>query len=123
MSDIEPAPESVMPDEMFEKHYERVFSVPGPGDGIINPRGLKDSRRADIADTVSKVRPQLTERFPELQEVDPLVIDELAVYIGFIERYACESGIRVEHDSQRRRRDLDPNSAENVLRRRHELGV
>lgn len=123
MSDREPTAESVMTDEMFERHYERVFGKPGPADGLLNPRDLKGNRRADIDDTVAKVRPYLTEGFPELQEVDTLIIDELAVYIGFIDRYAFEDGIRAEHYIRAQRQSLDPNSAENVLRRQHELGV
>jgi hypothetical protein len=123
MAERADTPPSVMTNDMFERHYERVFGSGSPIDGLVDPTGLKQARRNDIADTVALVRPKLTERFPELEAVDPLVVDELAVYISFFERGGCEAGIRIGHDETRRRARLDPNSPENVAARRAELGI
>ena len=114
---------SLMTAELFEKHHERVFSNGSPIDGLTNPSTLKEERRSYIAESVDLIRPKLIERFPALETVDPSVIDELAVYIGFFERGSLESGIRIGHNETLRRARMDPNSAENVLARKMEMGV
>ena len=82
MAEKSKTPQSVMTDEMFEQHHERVFANGSPIDGLINPDGLKEARKDDIADTIAQVRPKLIERFPALEAIDPLVVDELAVISG-----------------------------------------
>lgn len=97
MSDTKP---EIMPIELYEEGYEKVYANGGPADHIFPSQAwLEESRRIDIEDSYVKFRASVAEMLAKLGIEDPRTVNKVTMAMSFQDRIGFESGVAWTHSN------------------------